>query len=170
LKLARGSHWLRVQAPGFSPRRVAVEANKLELDIELSFAPIREEITVTADPGRVEEVATTAQQVNVVSREEIELRAKSVTAQVANEEPGLLPAWVSVAVATLEQKQRWQRRQTRQRKASPNQTSIRRRRSQFQFRVQAPAVNGGRSSAVVAQSAMKGKMRPAVMDMRVLIQ
>jgi hemoglobin/transferrin/lactoferrin receptor protein len=89
LKLGRNDHWLKVQAPGFSPRRIAVEPNKLDIDIELSFAPVREEITVTADPGRVEEIATTAQPVNVISREEIELRAKSVTAQVANEEPGL---------------------------------------------------------------------------------
>ena len=101
MKVSPASYWLRVQAPGFTTRRVAVDANAPRLDIELSMAPIREEVTVTADPGRVEEIRKVVQEVNAISREEIEMRAKSVTAQVASEEPGLFLQRTSPTIAGI---------------------------------------------------------------------
>ena len=101
LRVPRGNYWLRVQAPGFAPRRVVVDPEMKTVDVELSLAPIREQVTVTADPGRAEEVNSTIQQVNVVSREEIEMRAKSVTAQVAAEEPGLFLQRTSPTIGAI---------------------------------------------------------------------
>ncbi len=85
-----GSYSVTVSAQGFSPRRLEWRsASGSTLNISLSLAPIREQVTVTADPGRVEGVNSVLQEVNVISADDIGMRATAVTAQVAAEEPGL---------------------------------------------------------------------------------
>ena len=55
----------------------------------LNPSALNEEVTVTANPGVVESTGTITQQVNVITEQQIEQRAKSVTAQIANEEVGV---------------------------------------------------------------------------------
>ena len=88
-----GSYVLAAGAPGFATRRLAlrVEADRaLEaLEVELQPEAFREEVTVTATPGRAAALEDVAQSVNVIGEEAIALRAKAVLAQVASEEVGL---------------------------------------------------------------------------------
>ncbi|MFY9607459.1 MAG: TonB-dependent receptor [Blastocatellia bacterium] len=89
--LASGSYLLVVTAGGFSERRMAVtaRAGADKIDVVLDPGPITEEVTVTANQGNVESVESISQQVNVISAREIEERATSVVAQIANEEVGV---------------------------------------------------------------------------------
>jgi len=87
--VARGSYLLVVTAPGMAERRLAVEAGARPLEVTLGVEPVHEQVTVTANTGRVEDAQSVAQPVNVVSAAEIERRAKSVTAQVAEGSPGV---------------------------------------------------------------------------------
>lgn len=87
-----GSYMLAVSARGFSERRVQVLARKDErtdVTITLEILPLEEDITVTASSGQVERAETIPQRVNIVNELEIAERAKSVLAQVANEEAGI---------------------------------------------------------------------------------
>ncbi|HVG21725.1 MAG TPA: TonB-dependent receptor [Blastocatellia bacterium] len=87
-----GSYLLVVASRGFAEQRVAVNAGQGEsenIEVIVEPRPLVEEVTVTATPGLVESVETASQQVNVISELQIEERAKSVTAQVANEEVGV---------------------------------------------------------------------------------
>jgi hemoglobin/transferrin/lactoferrin receptor protein len=79
---------LRVNAPGFSEQRVRVVSDR-PIEIKLQIAPARQDVTVTADAGRVEDLSSTSQQVNVISLDELRLRAKAVVAQAAQEEQGV---------------------------------------------------------------------------------
>lgn len=91
LSVPRGSYILRVQAPGFTEARLAVEANQAApaLRIDLDIATSLTEITVTGERGSVEETFTATQQVNVITADELAVRAKSVIAQAAQEEEGV---------------------------------------------------------------------------------
>lgn len=86
-----GGYVLRVQAPGLSERRVPVQAGqtKQPLTIKLDLVAPPEEVTVTAERGVAEATHTATQQVNVISAAELAQRAKSVTAQAAQEEQGV---------------------------------------------------------------------------------
>jgi outer membrane receptor protein involved in Fe transport len=88
-----GSYVLAAEQPGFAVRRLAVrvEADRPPEPLEVALQPeiFRDEVTVTASPGRAAALDDVAQQVNVVSEEEIALRAKAVLAQAAAEETGL---------------------------------------------------------------------------------
>jgi outer membrane receptor protein involved in Fe transport len=86
-----GSYLVVAQAPGFAAARTAVavkEGARAALDIVLE-ARVSEEVTVTARPGSVDDLAGVAQRVNVIGEQEIALRAKTVVAQAATEEPGV---------------------------------------------------------------------------------
>ncbi len=89
--IADGSYVLQVIGTGFQEHReaVKVEGDVAGVRIELSVAPVREEVSVTADPGRVESTSELGQQVNVISPGQIQMRAKSVTAQAFTEEEGI---------------------------------------------------------------------------------
>ncbi len=80
---------LHIEAPGYSIFRQSVTAQTPHLQIRLAIASRRDSVTVTADPGQVEEVAAASQQVNIINKEELRERAKSVTAQAVTEEEGL---------------------------------------------------------------------------------
>ena len=91
--VAVGTYLLLVESPGFASRRMAVRVEKggvdgLKVDLQPGAA-FSDEVTVTATPGRAQEVADTPQRVNVIDGEEIGLRAKAVAAQIANGEVGI---------------------------------------------------------------------------------
>lgn len=91
-EIVAGSYMLAIKARGFSERMVQVMARNGErtaVNVTLDILPIQEDITVTASVGQVEQLETIPQRVNIISSLEIAERAKSVLAQVANEEAGI---------------------------------------------------------------------------------
>jgi hemoglobin/transferrin/lactoferrin receptor protein len=88
-----GSYVLTAGSPGFATRRLAlqVEADRpiAELAIGLQPQAFRDDVTVTATPGRADALGDVAQRVNVIGEEEIALRVKTALAQAASEEVGL---------------------------------------------------------------------------------
>ena len=87
-----GQYLLVVSSRGFGDNQqaVTVGSNAVEkLEVRLDPGLLNEEVTVTTNPGNVESVGTVSQQVNVVTEQQIGERAKSVTAQIANEEVGV---------------------------------------------------------------------------------
>jgi outer membrane receptor protein involved in Fe transport len=88
-----GSYVLVAESPGFASRRLAVrvEAGRAVESLAVGLQPeaFRDEVTVTATPGRAAALEDVAQRVNVVGEEEIALRSKAVLAQAASEEVGL---------------------------------------------------------------------------------
>jgi len=91
--VAAGSYVVVAELAGFAPRRLALqlEAGRApaELAIALETDSFRDEVTVSAAPGRADAAAAVAQGVNVIDRDEIAQRAKAVLAQAAAEEVGL---------------------------------------------------------------------------------
>lgn len=91
--VAQGSYELLVTGPrGFEQRRLAIRlagAAPAPLEVVLGAEMLTAEVTVTAEIGIVQSLDQTTQQVNVIDEERLEERAKAVTAQVAQEEPGL---------------------------------------------------------------------------------
>ena len=88
-----GSYVLLAESPGFAPRRLPVRVESpigvAGLEVALQPEAFRDEVTVTAAPGRAEALEAVPQRVNVIGEEDIALRAKAVVAQAANEEVGL---------------------------------------------------------------------------------
>lgn len=87
-----GQYLLVVSSRGFGDNQqaVAVGSTAVEnLEVRLDPGLLNEEVTVTTNPGNVESVGTVSQQVNVITEQQIGERAKSVTAQIANEEVGV---------------------------------------------------------------------------------
>jgi len=77
---------------GFAAKRVPVmvtAAGVVPLRITLGVAGLTAEVTVTAEIGTVQSLDQTSQQVNVIEESRLGQRAKAVTAQIAQEEPGL---------------------------------------------------------------------------------
>lgn len=87
-----GQYLLVVTSRGFAGHQQAVTIGSPAVDnLEVSLSPgiLNEEVTVTTNLGIVESAQTIPQQVNVISEAQIEERAKSIVAQVANEEAGV---------------------------------------------------------------------------------
>lgn len=86
-----GSYLLLTRSRGLDERRTAIEIGHEDVSVEvlLGAASISEQVTVTAYSGRVEDVGSVSQQVNVIGEDQIAMRAKAVVAQVVNEEVGL---------------------------------------------------------------------------------
>ena len=87
-----GGYLLVVVSRGFAERRIAINAGQSpseNIEVTVEPRPIVEEVTVTANQGVVESVGSVSQQVNVINELQIEERAKTITAQVANEEVGV---------------------------------------------------------------------------------
>lgn len=87
-----GSYQLILSSRGFAEiRRVVDNRNAENVNLEISLEPraITEKVTVTANLGNVESVESVSQQVNIIDEREIEERAKTVVAQIANEEVGI---------------------------------------------------------------------------------
>ena len=89
--VSAGDYLIRVGSSGFAQRELLlnVQQNTGEVKIVLSIQPVIEEVTVTADPGQIEDVSVTSQQVNVILQNQIRERVHTVTAQVATEEVGV---------------------------------------------------------------------------------
>ncbi len=90
--VAPGSYEMLLTSRGFAARRVAVRVPSAEAaNLELTLGPseLSEEITITADVGIAQKRDDTPQQVNIINESQLEQRAKSVLAQVANESPGV---------------------------------------------------------------------------------
>jgi hemoglobin/transferrin/lactoferrin receptor protein len=87
-----GSYLLVVASLGFAEQQQVVSVGQAAVDgVEVKLNPdaLREEVTVTANQGVVESTGAITQQVNVIGERQIEERAKSATAQIANEEVGV---------------------------------------------------------------------------------
>jgi outer membrane receptor protein involved in Fe transport len=87
-----GTYQLIVSSRGFAEIRRVVDARSTEsVNVEISLEPraIAEEVTVTSSLGSVESVGSVSQQVNIIDESEIAERAKTVVAQIANEEVGV---------------------------------------------------------------------------------
>jgi len=90
--VAGGSYVLRVAAPGFAESRTAVDlrpGSSKDLEIKLEVQGVQQSVTVTAHAGMVEDTGAVPQRVNILTQEVIQQRAKSVIAQIAQEETGL---------------------------------------------------------------------------------
>ena len=86
-----GSYQIIASRPDFSPQREAVQINKSEtttINLVLQINQLNEQVTVTAETGVAENKINVPQQINVVPEDAIRQRAKTVLAQVANEEEG----------------------------------------------------------------------------------
>jgi outer membrane receptor protein involved in Fe transport len=88
---APGTYLLLTVSPGLATRRTPVTVGPAPVVVEVTLEPPRlsEEVTVTANPGRVDTVDTVSQPVNVIGADAISARAKAVLAQVASEEVGI---------------------------------------------------------------------------------
>ncbi|HLA79703.1 MAG TPA: TonB-dependent receptor [Vicinamibacteria bacterium] len=86
-----GTYLIAAGASGFAEHRQPLRVGSAgsALEITLSPAPLAEELTITASPGLVQHVDAAAQQVNVISGEEIGQRAQAVLAQAVAEEVGV---------------------------------------------------------------------------------
>ena len=87
-----GNYELVVAASGFDRTRTLVivrTAEEMTLEVALRPRAINEKMSVTANLGSVESVEAISQQVNVIAESRIEERAKTVLAQVVNEEVGV---------------------------------------------------------------------------------
>ena len=88
-----GSYVLSAELSGYATQRRAVQvASKAALDglvLELRPGGFRDEVTVSAAPGRADAQDGVAQRVNVIGEDEIALRSKAVLSQAASEEVGL---------------------------------------------------------------------------------
>jgi hemoglobin/transferrin/lactoferrin receptor protein len=90
--IAPGRYLLLVSFPGFADRRVAVAVGPGapdELHVVLEPASVSADVTVTAVPGSVQDLARTTQPVNIIGASTIDLRAKAVVAQAVSEETGV---------------------------------------------------------------------------------
>jgi len=77
------------------------ESGVTDLVVTLALGTVREEVTVTADPGQVADADRLSQQVNVIGQEEIAERTKAVVSQVAQEEVGVHLQRTSPTVAGI---------------------------------------------------------------------
>jgi hemoglobin/transferrin/lactoferrin receptor protein len=90
--VAQGSYELVITYRGFAPRRIAVtlpSSGAQDLQVALGIAIPEEKVTVTADIGLVQDLDQTSQRVNVVGQLQLQERAQSVLAEVAQEEAGI---------------------------------------------------------------------------------
>src|SRR4030095_14504179 len=90
--IAAGQYLLVITSRGFADHQQAITVGPgtaQNVEVKLNPSLVTEEVTVTTNPGVVESTGTVSQQVNVISEAQIEERAKSIVAQVANEEVGV---------------------------------------------------------------------------------
>ncbi len=91
--IADGTYEILVESSrGFESKRKAVQIPPLKaepVEIVLGVDSLIAEITVTAETGVVQSIDQTTQQVNVIDEQKLDQRAKSVLAQIAQDEPGL---------------------------------------------------------------------------------
>jgi hemoglobin/transferrin/lactoferrin receptor protein len=91
-EVAPARYILVVTTKGLAPHQQVLEVHSgASIDVDISAMPesFSQEMVVTAAPGVVQDRSALSQPVNVIDTEEIALRAHTVTAEVAAEEPGL---------------------------------------------------------------------------------
>src|SRR3989449_2342583 len=87
-----GSYMVELRAAGFGDVRTAINVplpNGQSLELTTGSPSIHEEVSVTASVDQIESTTRLTQPVNVIDERDLQMRAKSVVAQVANEEVGL---------------------------------------------------------------------------------
>jgi hemoglobin/transferrin/lactoferrin receptor protein len=101
--LTPGRYLLEAEAADLAARQAAVSLARDPVTVEITLPPAgrREEITVTAHPGQVDDVRAVSQPVNLISQAEIGQRARSVVAQVAEGEAGLFLQRTSPTMAGI---------------------------------------------------------------------
>jgi outer membrane receptor protein involved in Fe transport len=90
--LPDGQYLVMAQYPSLAPRQVAMRVagkNPAPLKLILDVAGVGEDVTVTATPGAIQDLAKLSQPVNIINSEEIALRAKTVVAQAVEGESGV---------------------------------------------------------------------------------
>jgi hemoglobin/transferrin/lactoferrin receptor protein len=89
--LEPGEYLVRVQARGFATRDVALtySGTSPPAAITLGVATVEEAVTVTSTPGLAEDRNQALQFVSVITRDQIDLRARTVVAQAVVEETGV---------------------------------------------------------------------------------
>ena len=102
--LPAGTYELLVSSRGFEPRRRAVllpRDSASPIEIKLGLALLIAEVTVTAETGSVQDKDQVAQQVNVITEDNIAQRTTAVLAQVADEEAGLAMQRTSPTIGSV---------------------------------------------------------------------
>jgi hemoglobin/transferrin/lactoferrin receptor protein len=87
-----GAYVVEIRAPGFADTRTSVSiplAGAQLLELTTGSPTLYEDVSVTASIDSAEPISRLTQPVNVIDASEIQLRAKAVVSQVANEEVGL---------------------------------------------------------------------------------
>ena len=87
-----GSYMVELRAAGFGDVRTAIKfplPDGRSLELTTGSPSIHEEVSVTASVDQIEPTTRLTQPVNVIDERDLQMRAKSVVAQVANEEVGL---------------------------------------------------------------------------------
>jgi len=87
-----GAYVVEIRAPGFADTRTSVSIpidTERPLELTTGIPSLQDEVSVTASVDRAEPTTRLTQPVNVIDANEIQLRAKSVVTQIANEEVGL---------------------------------------------------------------------------------
>jgi len=90
--LSSGTYELLVSNRGFEPVRRAIQLPRdasSSIEIKLGLAALTAEVTVTAETGSVQDKDRVAQQVNIITEEEIAQRTTAVLAQMTDEEAGI---------------------------------------------------------------------------------
>ncbi|MEO8677616.1 MAG: TonB-dependent receptor [Vicinamibacterales bacterium] len=89
--LEPGEYLVRVQARGFTTRDMALtySGTSPPATIILSVAAVEEAVTVTSTPGLAEDRNQALQFVSVITRDQVDLRARTVVAQAVAEETGV---------------------------------------------------------------------------------
>jgi len=89
--LADGQYLVVVKYPGLVDRQVTakVGAGAVPLEIVLDVAALGEDVTVTANPGGIGDLNRLTQPVNVISEDDILIRARTIVAQAVEGETGV---------------------------------------------------------------------------------
>ena len=90
--LAEADYLVIARHPQFAERQTAVTvsaASPVSIEVILDVVRTAESMSVTAAPGRLTELPKASQPVNVISEEEVTIRAKTVVAQAVEGEVGL---------------------------------------------------------------------------------
>jgi outer membrane receptor protein involved in Fe transport len=90
--LPDGQYLVVATYPAMAERQMSVTiggAAPAPLKLVLELAKRQEDVTISASPGRIEDRLKSPQPVNVITEEDVVLRAKTVVAQAVDGEPGV---------------------------------------------------------------------------------
>jgi outer membrane receptor protein involved in Fe transport len=102
--LVEGEYVLSVEHPSFAAKHISVDLAGSEVtsvDVVLELVAFAEDVTVTAAPGLIEDATRLTQPVNLISEDEVLVRAKTVVAQVVEGETGLFLQRTSPGMAGI---------------------------------------------------------------------